>query len=238
MKVTPLDIRRKEFRRSVRGYLDEDVDVFLDAVADEVERVAKLNTELQEKVKSLNEQVAGHAQIREALEKTLVAAQLQSEEIRSNAQKESQSILHEAEAKAKAVVDDFYAQTRAVQQTLMQLKLLEEDFRFKFKGLLEGYLKLLAEGPLLLSGVEANGATVRGDMLDPARSAEQVAEKPAPESDEDRTSETREVSIAPAPESSLPPKEAGVYFGRMEGDSDDPFPEIGGDPENPRDFEW
>ena len=105
MKVTPLDIRRKEFRRSVRGYLDEDVDGFLDAVADEVERVGKVNTELQDKVRSLEEQVSGHAHIREALEKTLVAAQLQSEEIRTTAQRESQSMLREAEAKAKAEAD-------------------------------------------------------------------------------------------------------------------------------------
>jgi cell division initiation protein len=106
VKVTPLDIRRKEFRRSVRGYLDEDVDVFLDTVADEVERISKVNDELIQKVRDLQEQVSGHTHIREALEKTLVAAQLQSDEIRSKAQKESQSMLREAEAKAKAVVDD------------------------------------------------------------------------------------------------------------------------------------
>jgi cell division initiation protein len=67
VKVTPLDIRRKEFRRSVRGYLDEDVDVFLDTVADECERLAKMNTDLQERVRGLEEQVAGHSDIREAL---------------------------------------------------------------------------------------------------------------------------------------------------------------------------
>jgi len=70
VKVTPLDIRRKEFKRSVRGYLEEDVDLFLDAVADEFERLSKENTDLQERMKALEEQVAGHAHVREALEKT------------------------------------------------------------------------------------------------------------------------------------------------------------------------
>ena len=143
MKVTPLDIRRKEFRRSVRGYLDEDVDVFLDAVADEIERISRLNIELQEKVRVSEEQVAGHAETREALEKTLVAAQLQSEEIKSKAQQESQAMLQEAEAKAKTVVHDFNERTQAVQQTLLRLSLLEEDFRQKFKALLEGHLQVL-----------------------------------------------------------------------------------------------
>jgi cell division initiation protein len=299
VKVTPLDIRRKEFRRSVRGYLDEDVDVFLDTVADEVERISKVNDELIQKVRELQEQVSGHTHIREALEKTLVAAQLQSDEIRSKAQKESQSMLREAEAKAKAVVDDFYAQTRAVQQTLMQLKLLEEDFRFKFKGLLDGYMKLLDGGPLVLSTPETAAqafepAEMRAVEIGAGEAAE---ERRASEVDESPTFETAEAAglvagegvaaptkrRAPAPspphlpkiaqapkatagdvddltvetdkidtkgrggkqakgpaeaEKEAEEKEGGVYFGRIENDPDDPFPEIGGDSSRPRDFEW
>ena len=35
MKLTPLDIRHKEFKRAMRGYADVEVDEFLDEVADE-----------------------------------------------------------------------------------------------------------------------------------------------------------------------------------------------------------
>jgi cell division initiation protein len=52
VKVTPLDIRRKEFKRSVRGYADEEVDLFLDEVADESERLFQENVELQERIRS------------------------------------------------------------------------------------------------------------------------------------------------------------------------------------------
>jgi cell division initiation protein len=259
VKVTPLDIRRKEFRRSVRGYLDEDVDVFLDTVADEVERISKVNDELIQKVRDLQEQVSGHTHIREALEKTLVAAQLQSDEIRSKAQKESQSMLREAEAKAKAVVDDFYAQTRAVQQTLMQLKLLEEDFRFKFKGLLDGYMKLLGEGPLVLSVPETAGLVEGESVAAPAKRPAPAPLPPhlpktahAPKATagdvDDLTVETESIATkgrggkqAKGPAEAAKQaeeKEGGVYFGRIENDPDDPFPEIGGDSSKPRDFEW
>jgi cell division initiation protein len=280
VKVTPLDIRKKEFRRSVRGYLDEDVDVFLDTVADEFERVAKVNAELEARVKSLEDEAAGHAHIREALEKTLVAAQLQSEEIRTNAQKESQSMLRDAEAKAKAVVDDFYAQTQAVQQTLIQLKLLEEDFRFKFKALLEGYLKLVENGPLLFTGVEDEAAataparvaddgptseTVGEPLSPPAEKTGSAAPKASPPaplpphlpetapaaktgsvSVEDLTVETGALTVKggagkrtkPAGAAEADEKAGGVYFGRKEADPDDPFPEIGGEAEKPRDFAW
>jgi cell division initiation protein len=297
VKVTPLDIRRKEFRRSVRGYLDEDVDAYLDTVADEFERISAVNAELQQKVKGLEEEMAGHAQMREALEKTLVAAQMQSDEMRNNAQRESQSMLREAEAKAKAVVGEFYTQTQAVQQTLMQVKLLEEDFRFKFKALLGGYLKLIDEGPLLFKGLENDSTFAEFAVVEKGEpGSESVSTNESPDLDDSPTSENAqgasdadrsEVSgatgkvSAPGPQPPRLPKtppqvkpaadpaddltvetgprfavgetvrggEAakkvegavgtrGVYFGKKDEDSDDPFPEIGGRAGKPRDFAW
>lgn len=155
VKITPLDIRRKEFKRSVRGYSDEEVDIFLDEVADEFERLFQENMELHDRMQRMDEQIAGHAQLKDALEKTLVSAQLQAEELRANAHKESELILRDAEMKARGVVSDSYGETQKTQQTLVQLKLLEEDFRFKFRSLLEGYLRLLSQAPLAAVGSDA-----------------------------------------------------------------------------------
>lgn len=158
MKITPLDIRRKEFRRSVRGYSDEEVDIFLDEVADEFERLFQENMELQDRAQRLDEQIAGHAQVRDALEKTLIAAQLQSEEMRTNAHKESELILRDAQLKARGIVNDSYAESQKAQQTLVQLKRLEEDFRFKFRSLLEGYLRLLDDAAIASTETSAAAA--------------------------------------------------------------------------------
>ena len=53
MKLTPLDIRHKEFKRGMRGYADVEVDEFLDQVADEYERLFKENIDLQDRVEAL-----------------------------------------------------------------------------------------------------------------------------------------------------------------------------------------
>jgi cell division initiation protein len=148
VKVTPLDIRRKEFKRGMRGYADEEVDVFLDDVADEFERLFQENMELQDKMLRLDEQIAGHTQLKNALEKTLVSAQVQADQMIANARKEAELILRDAELKARHIVNDSYGETQRVQQTLVQLKHLEEDFRFKFRSLLEGHLKLLNDAPI------------------------------------------------------------------------------------------
>src|SRR5664279_1844994 len=78
VKITPLDIRRKEFKRSMRGYSDEEVDVFLDEVADEFERLYQENGEMSERLASLEEQIAGYVSIKETLEKTLISAQMRA----------------------------------------------------------------------------------------------------------------------------------------------------------------
>ena len=184
MKITPLDIRRKEFRRSMRGYSDEEVDIFLDEVADEFERLFQENLELQERSQRLDEQISGDTQLREALEKTLIAAQLQSEEIRANAHKESELILRDAQQKARAIVNDSYGETQQAQQTLVKLKRLEEEFRFKFRSLLEGYLKLLDDAAIAAAETEAaageDAATVAGGAAPEAPGPAPEARVPAP----------------------------------------------------------
>ena len=57
MKLTPLDIHHKEFRHSLRGYSEEEVDAFLDEVADEFERLFKENIDLSEKIEAAEQHV-------------------------------------------------------------------------------------------------------------------------------------------------------------------------------------
>ncbi len=79
MKLTPLDIRHKEFKRGMRGYSDVEVDEFLDNVADEFERVFKENIELSERLEAMQEQISHYRNIEETLQKTLVSAQQTAE---------------------------------------------------------------------------------------------------------------------------------------------------------------
>ena len=53
MKLTPLDIRHKEFKRGMRGYADVEVDEFLDEIADEFERLFKESLDTKERVEAL-----------------------------------------------------------------------------------------------------------------------------------------------------------------------------------------
>lgn len=145
MKVTPIDIRHKEFRRSMRGYSEEEVDVFLDEVADDFELLFKENLDLQDQIHRLKEQAAQYETLKETLQKTLISAQQQADETRANARKEAELILKDAELKARNNISESYTEKQKVQQSIVQLRQLEDDFRFKFKSLLEAHLNLLME---------------------------------------------------------------------------------------------
>ncbi len=145
MKLTPLDIRHQEFRRALRGYSEEEVDVFLDEVADEFEGLVQGSIELQERIQLLEEQVAGYEKLKETLNNTLVSAQQQADTTRANAHREGELVLRDAELKARGIVSEAYTEKQRVEHNLIQLRQVEEDFRSKFRSLLEAHLNLLGE---------------------------------------------------------------------------------------------
>ena len=187
MKLTPLDVRHKEFKRGMRGYADDEVDEFLDEVADEFERIFKENIDLGERVEGLEERLAHYRMIEETLQKTLVSAQQSAEELKANATKEAQLILRDAELKARQMVNDSYADKQTLEKNVVVLRNAQEEFRFKFRGLLEGYMKQLAELD--------QGAKVRTSEF--ARQAEAIKEAIAREETPPAVAEEPPAAIEP-----------------------------------------
>ena len=68
MKLTPLDIRRQEFKRVVRGIDPEEVSVFLDMVAGEFERILRESKALSEERDELKRKVDELDSMKEAIQ--------------------------------------------------------------------------------------------------------------------------------------------------------------------------
>jgi cell division initiation protein len=180
MKLTPLDIHHKEFRLALRGYNQEEVDSFLDEVADEFERLFKENIDLSEKCEAANEKVRGYAEIEKTLHNTMLAAQRSSEEIKAKADKDADLLMRDAEIKAKELVQGALSEKQRTQSEFMRIKAAEDDFRLKFRAVLEDYMRGLHAVP-----VEADIAALVGiteeKARDPKVAAEPVAQAPDPE---------------------------------------------------------
>jgi cell division initiation protein len=197
MKLTPLDIRHKEFKRGMRGYVDGEVDEFLDEIADEFERLFKENIELSERGEALQEKLDQYRNLEETLQNTLVAAQRSAEELKANAQKEAQLMLSEAELKARQMVNQSYADKQTVEKQIVVLKSSEEDFRFKFRSLLEGYQKQLAEADA--ASKKAAQFAGQGDQIKDAMARDSAARPGVPPAPAARPASTPPPAAAQAP---------------------------------------
>ncbi len=174
MKLTPLDIHHKEFGRSLRGYNEAEVDEFLDQVADELERLFKENIDLNERLEANEEKVKGYQDMERTLHNTMVSAQKSAEDIIAGARHEAEVVLKDAEVKAKEIIHNALQQKQRTQADLMRIKAAEEEFRAKFKSLLETHVRNLGEIPLPEDVKVMTGETGSGVVGD-------VAVTPAPE---------------------------------------------------------
>jgi cell division initiation protein len=141
MKLTPLDIHHKEFRHSIRGYSEEEVDQFLDEVADEFERLFKENIDLTEKAEALQSKVNDFEMQRQTINNTLVTAQRSADDIVARANAEAEGIVDHANVRAKEIVNDALAKKQQVRGELLRIKQAEEEFRERYRALLESNLK-------------------------------------------------------------------------------------------------
>lgn len=144
MKLTPLDIHHKEFRNALRGYNPEEVDDFLDEVADEFERLFKENIDLSEKYDAATERLRAYTDMEQTLQKALVSAQSAADDTVARARVEADRMVADATAKAQEIITGALEEKQHTQAETARLAAAEEDFRTRFKSMLEQYLSVLA----------------------------------------------------------------------------------------------
>ncbi len=139
--ITPLEIQNKEFRRSIRGYKESEVDEFLDLIIIDYEKLYKENIEFKDKIMMLNEQLSKYRSLEKTLNETLIVAQSAAQEVNANAQKKAELIIQKAEMDAKKIIEDANQQVMQIKQEYENIKKQMYIFKTRFKTLLESQLE-------------------------------------------------------------------------------------------------
>lgn len=215
MKLTPLDIHHKEFRHSIRGYAEDEVDQFLNEVAEEFERLFKENIDLAEKASALQEKVNEFELQRQTINNTLMTAQRSADDIVARAKVESDDAVAHANVKARDIVNDALAKKQAVQAELVRIKTAEQDFRAKFRALLEEKLAGISElavdestAAVFAEATEVAGEAPVAEPTPVGRVLESTEEMPAvgvPGAEGAPTAGAAAATFAAAPESPAAP---------------------------------
>lgn len=138
--LTPLDVRRTEFPRVLRGYDTARVEQFREQVADELERLTRLNQDLEQKARGFHDQLKSFRDRDKALNEALVSAQQLRTEIREQAERESQLTVREAQASAERMLGDAQSNIRRVEDELAALERFRRNYLTQLRVFVERQL--------------------------------------------------------------------------------------------------
>lgn len=143
--LTPLDIHNKEFKKSFRGYNEEEVDEFLDRIVADYEKIYRENIELKEALERVNSKLEHYQQMENTLHNTLMIAQETAEEVKLNAKKEIELMRKEAEVRAQKMIDEAMQKVQRSTAEYEELVKQARVFRARLRNLLQAQLALLDE---------------------------------------------------------------------------------------------
>lgn len=145
MALTPLDIHNKEFRKTFRGYDEEEVDEFLDQLVKDYERLYKENVELREALAAKDSNIGQYKDLEDTLKKTLVVAQQTADDLKSGAVRESEVIIKEAQLKAEQIIALAEEKAKAHLREYEDIQKEAQKFKVKFRSLLLSQLDLIGD---------------------------------------------------------------------------------------------
>ena len=129
MKITSMDVHRKEFGHAVRGYREDEVDDFLDAVAIELDRLHSQIAELDDRLRQSESKSLNFEAERNTINNALLTAQRASDEVLEQAKEKGRKLLEDANARAEKTLREAQKEKQTLMEELRQLKAAEEEFR-------------------------------------------------------------------------------------------------------------
>ena len=136
-RLTPLDVRKQEFKKGMRGYDALQVDDFRARVADELERVVREKLALEERLRAVEESLAVFKEREKAMNDALIAAQQLRAETKEQAEREAQMILREAEADAERGLERARRELERLEQSGQQLSQKHHAYLVSLRNLVD-----------------------------------------------------------------------------------------------------
>lgn len=142
MFITAAEITNKEFKKGLRGYNIDEVDEFLDKIAEDYESIYKENSLLKEKMQSLDEKISHYTKMENTIKDTLLLAQNASEQAKENAKKESQFVVKNANDDAQKIIDKAHSDVIQITDEFQNVKQEFSKFRTKFRNFMKTQMEM------------------------------------------------------------------------------------------------
>ena len=141
------EIRQITFEKVMRGYRPEDVESFMENIADEFEALEKEKKDLEEKLYLLAEKVEQYKAEEESIKTTLINAQRLGESIVSDARVKADNVIREATIKKNDIISSAYNEIEGTEEVLNKLRREVSDFKRNILSLYKTHIESLSNLP-------------------------------------------------------------------------------------------
>lgn len=151
-----MDIRNMEFKRSFKGYNEEEVDAFLAKIVGKYESLIQENKALNDQIKELEAELRQHQNKESDIHGLIALTRETVNEAKEVASQHGQALIDEATIKAKVIVDEANLEAKKMlEENLAELGRLqsrirdmakhEADFKEKMRVLMETFWAMLED---------------------------------------------------------------------------------------------
>jgi cell division initiation protein len=146
MRLTAMDIRQQQFAvKLLRGFDPQEVDAFLDEVADDWEELCRENNLLKEQLVTSEEQKKATDERNTELQQTLVVAQKMAEEFRESSKRAADLVLREAQLQAEKLLEEKRQEQGKVAVDIDALKQLKRQLAEELLSTLKMHQRLVEQ---------------------------------------------------------------------------------------------
>ena len=136
MKVTPLELRQRQFTTVMRGYDRAEVNTILAQAADDYEAALLENERLRQELGKFEAAINEHRGQEKHLSNTLLTAQKLADDIRERAQQDAARLVSEAEGRAGMLVEKSQVRVNEVQREIDTLRAKRREVEASLEGII------------------------------------------------------------------------------------------------------
>ena len=147
MRITPIDIQQQHFKnKMIGGYDQEEVDHFLEQVAEELEILTVDGQQLRDEL-GRTRLALEDLQNREAtLKETLITTQRMTDDLKANARREAELIIANAQLRAEQLLQQNEDRRVKIVAEIQALRREKVAFETNLRMAIESHLRLLDVG--------------------------------------------------------------------------------------------
>ena len=143
MRVTPIDIIKKEFRSTRNGFDRQDVESFLKDVRSTLEELLNENQRLRELVALRDEEIAELRGEETSIKDTLLLARRLTEDLERRARREADLIIGEARLEAQKIIMATADERRDLQRETVELQSQKVRMIAEIEAVLSAHAQML-----------------------------------------------------------------------------------------------